>query len=143
MTQQSAPVHTGDNAKVWTGIRDIPIWAGESSTGNQLPLGPYRTPELVTIGTINVPAIFWVTHHTQSPHVLIVLCGAPLLTAAIVLAMRVLLPKARPRLSTRAQFLYNAWLPRAVITSTPPTRVARSKPVGSATVPRTPDAASR
>jgi hypothetical protein len=137
MTRNSAPVHTGDNAKVWTGIRDIPIWAGESSTGNQLPLGPYRTPELVTIGTINVPAIFWTSHHTQSPHVVAVLLGAPVLTAAIVVAMRVLLPKARPTLSARAQFLRNAWLPRAAVTSRLRPPAPRSAPDIRTTLPRT------
>jgi hypothetical protein len=117
MTTTPTSVHTGDNAKVWTGIRDIPIWAGESSGGNQLPFGPYRTPELMVIGTVMVPAIFWITSHTQSSNVWWVLLGAPLSTVVLVLLLRVLLPKARPTVSARLIFLTNTWLPRSLSTS--------------------------
>lgn len=110
---------SGDNAKVWTGIRDIPIWAGESSRGNQLWGGPYRTPELVTIGLILVPAISWVTHNVQSPHVLAVVFGAPVVTVILVLVLRVVIPSVRPTVGTRIQFLVNAMVPRPLATSVP------------------------
>jgi hypothetical protein len=130
MSQNSTPVHSGDNAKVWTGIRDIPIWAGEASSGNQLPYGPYRTPELIAIGIIMVPAIFWITGNPQSPHVWTVLLGAPIGTVLIVVILRILLPKARPNVATRLQFLYNAWLPHPVVTSAPPKSATLPTPPG-------------
>lgn len=110
---------SGDNAKIWTGIRDIPIWAGESSRGNKLPGAPYRTAELVVAGLILTPAIFWVTHNVQSPHILTVVIGAPLLTVILVLVLRVVIPSARPTLGVRLQFLANAIVPRTLSTSVP------------------------
>src|SRR3954447_2294503 len=142
MTTTPPPVHTGDNAKVWTGIRDIPIWAGESSGGNQLPFGPYRTPELMVIGTIMVPALFWITSHTQSPNVWWVLLGAPLSTAVFVALLRVLLPKARPTTSARLIFLTNTWLPRSVSTS-PAAQPAPHTPLRKDPRPRKTDATAR
>ena len=70
-----------------------PSGPGESSGGNQLPFGPYRTPELMVIGTIMVPAIFWITSHTQSPNVWWVLLGAPLTTVALVLLLECCSPR--------------------------------------------------
>jgi hypothetical protein len=142
MTRTPTPVHTGDNAKVWTGIRDIPIWAGESSGGNQLPFGPYRTPELMVIGTIMVPAVFWITSHTQSPNVWWVLLGAPLSTVVLVLLLRVVLPKARPTVSARLIFLTNSWLPRSLSTS-PAAQPAPRTPLRNNHRPRKTDATAR
>ncbi|WP_276759576.1 hypothetical protein [Mycolicibacter arupensis] len=110
---------SGDNAKIWTGIRDIPIWAGESSRGNQLWGGPYRMPELVAIGLILIPAIVWVTHNVASPHVLAVVVGAPLITVIVVLVLRVVIPSARPTLGVRLQFMVNVIVPRPLSTSLP------------------------
>ena len=56
-------VPTGEPAKVFTGIRDVPIYAGESSTGNRLPGGPYRSAELIAIGLIMLPALWWFRTH--------------------------------------------------------------------------------
>jgi hypothetical protein len=140
MTNNAAPVHSDDNAKVWTGIRDVPIWAGESSRGNQLPLGPYRTPELIAIGIIMVPAIFWVTSNTQSPNVWSVLIGAPVLTLVIVIILRILLPKSRPDAATRMAFLFNAWLPRPITTSAPAKPATRPVTRTHPTPPRKPSA---
>jgi len=142
MTNTSTPGHTGDNAKVWTGIRDIPIWAGESSGGNQLPGGPYRTPELVAIGTIMIPAVFWITNNTQSPHVWWILGGAPLITVLIVGLLRLLLPKARPTLSARLLFFCHTWIPRSLST-TPLTAASSSSTPIARTTRRGPDAAAR
>ena len=56
-------VPTGETAKVFTGIRDVPIYAGESSKGNRLPGGPYRSTELIAIGLIVGPALWWFRTH--------------------------------------------------------------------------------
>ena len=119
-----------------------PSGPGESSGGNQLPFGPYRTPELMVIGTVMVPAIFWITSHTQSPNVWWVLLGAPLSTVVLVLLLRVLLPKARPTVSARLIFLTNTWLPRSLSTS-PAAQPAPRSPLRNDHRPRKTDATAR
>ena len=111
---------SGDNAKVWTGIRDIPIWAGESSSGNRLPGGPYRVPELVAIGAVMIPALFWVTSHQESPAALWVLFGAPTVTGVLVAVLRMIIPAARPGAWVRVGFMIatvSSWSGRSVTTA--------------------------
>ncbi|HME48090.1 hypothetical protein [Mycobacterium sp.] len=102
---------TGDNAKVYTGIRDVPIYAGETSPGNRLPGGPYRRPELFAIAAITIPTIWWVRGHVDSGCALPVLLGGAALAVAVTAALRLALPKRRPALTTRAQFLYRTIRP--------------------------------
>lgn len=100
------PIHTGEPAKVFTGIRDVPIYAGESSNGNRLPGGPYRSAELVAIGLIMGPALWYFrTHHSAGFMVLICALGAAVL---VTIGLRLLLPKRRPSLSARAAFAIKA-----------------------------------
>jgi hypothetical protein len=82
----------------------------------------------VVIGTIMVPAVFWITSHTQSPNVWWVLLGAPLSTVVLVLLLRVLLPKARPTVSARLIFLTNTWVPRSLSTSAAAQSAPRTPP---------------
>lgn len=112
---------TGDSAKVYTGIRDVPIYAGESSPGNRLPGGPYRRPELVAIAVIGLPTIWWVRGHVDSGYALPVLLGGAAVTIALTLTLRLLLPSRRPSLATRAQFLCHTLRPphRATTARTP------------------------
>jgi hypothetical protein len=128
MSQPTTPPSSGDNARIFTGIRDIPIWAGESSSGNQLPFGPYRWPELVVIGVIVGPTLLWIRNHPQSPHLLAVAGIAALATVVLVVALRILLPKVRPDLPTRAQFFVNAAIPRPVATAQRSRPASRQSP---------------
>ncbi len=107
----SSPPPTGDTAKVYTGIRDVPIYAGESSPGNRLPGGPYRRPELIAIAAITIPTIWWVRGHVDSGYALPVLLAGAALAVAVTAALRAALPTRRPSLSTRAQFLYRTVVP--------------------------------
>lgn len=68
---------TGDTAKVYSGIRDVPIYAGETSPGNRLPGGPYRRCELIAIAAITIPTIWWVRTHVDSGYALPVLWAEP------------------------------------------------------------------
>jgi AAA-like domain len=114
---------TGDNAKVYTGIRDVPIYAGETSPGNRLPGGPYRRPELIAIAATILPTIWWVRGHVDSGYALPVLLAGAALAMATTAALRLLLPTRRPSLTTRAQFLYHTLRPR-----TAPSRNMRPHP---------------
>lgn len=107
----SSPPPTGDTAKVYTGIRDVPIYAGESSPGNRLPGGPYRRPELIAIAAITIPTIWWVRGHVDSGYALPVLLAGAVLAIAVTAALRAALPTRRPSLATRAQFLYRTVVP--------------------------------
>lgn len=139
MTRGAAP-SSGDNARIFAGIRDIPIWAGESSKGNGLPGGPYRWPELAVIAIIMTPTLLWVRHNQQSPHLLMVLGIASLSTFVLVVALRFLLPKARPDLLTRTQFFVTAMRSRPVATSArtrgAPTRSPRGQSARSSSSAR-------
>lgn len=102
---------TGDTARVYTGIRDVPIYAGETSPGNRLPGGPYRRPELMAIAAIIVPTLWWVRGHVDSGYALPALLGGAALAVVTSAALRLLLPARRPSLATRARFLYHALRP--------------------------------
>lgn len=101
-----SPIHTGEPAKVFTGIRDVPIYAGESSNGNRLPGGPYRSAELVAIALIMGPALWYFRTH-QSAGFMVLLCAAGA-TVLVTIGLRLLLPKRRPSLSARASFAIKA-----------------------------------
>ncbi|MGV7254574.1 hypothetical protein PJI20_10165 [Mycobacterium kansasii] len=107
----SQPIPTGDNAKVYSGIRDVPIYVGEASRGNRLPFGPYRRAELVAIAAIGLPAITWLRHNVDSGYALPVLLGSGALMVTVVVAMRLLMPRRRPSIGTRALFLLNTIRP--------------------------------
>lgn len=129
MSQTKTAPSSGDNAQIWTGIRDIQIWVGETSAGNTLPGGSYRWPELVVILAIMGPVLVWVRHHTQSPDLLTVLGAGVAVTVILVVALRFLLPDARPDFLTRLQFFTTAAVPRRVSTSVrtrPSTRTANA-----------------
>lgn len=129
MTQADAPSGAGDNAQIWTGIRDIQIWVGETSEGNTLPGGSYRWPELVVILAIMGPVLVWVRNHTGSPDLLKVLGAGIAVTIILVVALRFLLPDARPDFLTRLQFFSTAAAPRRISTSVRerPAREVRSQ----------------
>lgn len=135
MSQTGTAPSSGDNAHIWTGIRDIQIWVGETSQGNKLLGGSYRWPELVVILAIMGPVLVWVRHHTQSPDLLTVLGIGLGVTVILVVALRFLLPDARPDFLTRLQFVSTAAVPRRVATSvrprpsTRPANVPDSPPV--------------
>ena len=103
MTQ---PVPTGDTAKVYTGIRDITIYAGESGPGTRLPGGPYHRLELVAIAAIVIPTLLWARSHVDSGYTLPVLIAAGLAAVLVTVTLRIFLPKRRPSLTARALFLY-------------------------------------
>jgi len=92
-------VPTGETAKVFTGIRDVPIYAGESSQGNRLPGGPYRSTELIAIGLIVGPALWWFRTHEDGGFA--VLAGAAVAAFLVTVILRMVLPKAA--LSGRAR----------------------------------------
>ena len=105
------PVSTGDNAKIYTGIRDVPIYAGEASPGNKLPFGPYRRAELVAMAAIGLPAITWLRHNVDSGYALPVLLGSVAAIVVVTVVLRLLLPKKRPSLTTRMIFALNTIRP--------------------------------
>jgi hypothetical protein len=105
-------VPTGQPAKVFTGIRDVPIYAGESSRGNRLPGGPYRSAELITIGAIMLPALWWFRTHPDAGFSVLLL--AALISGALTVVLRLVLPKRRPSLAARAAFAVASVLPRHV-----------------------------
>jgi hypothetical protein len=115
-----------DNAKVYTGIRDVPIYAGESSPGNRLPGGPYRRPELVAIAAIMIPTIWWVRGHVESGYALPVLLAGAAAAVIATLALRLLLPTRRPSLTTRVGFLCHTLCPPHCAT-TPPEHAHRQQ----------------
>jgi hypothetical protein len=129
------PVPTGDNAKVYTGIRDITIYAGESSPGNRLPGGPYRRRELIAIAAIIIPTIWWVRSNVDSGYALPVLAAGAVTAVLVTVALRIFLPQRLPSLATRALFLWN--------TLRPPHCAATLHPRPAAARPRTPQHAHR
>lgn len=128
MSQSDAPPGSGDNAHIWTGIRDIQIWVGETSQGNKLMGGPYRWPELAAILFIMGPVLIWIRHHPQSPDLLKVFGLGVASTLILVVALRFLLPKARPDFFTRAQFFATAVAGRRAATSVRPNPLGPSTP---------------
>jgi hypothetical protein len=116
----SNEVSTGEPAKVFTGIRDVPIYAGESSTGNRLPGGPYRSAELIAIGMIMLPALWWFRTHQDAGFG--VLGGAAVAALAVTVTLRMLLPKRRPSLAARASFALTSILPKHACAAPPQTR---------------------
>jgi hypothetical protein len=113
-------VSTGEPAKVFTGIRDVPIYAGESSTGNRLPGGPYRTPELIAIGLIMLPALWWFRTHQDDGFAVLGLAAVSALAVTVIL--RTLLPKRRPSLAARVSFALTSLIPKHVCAEQPKPR---------------------
>lgn len=113
-------VPTGEPAKVFTGIRDVPIYAGESSTGNRLPGAPYRTAELIAIGLIMLPALWWFRTHEGAGFT--VLGGAAVAAVIVTVILRMVLPKRRPSLAARASFALASILPTHACAAPPTTR---------------------
>ena len=122
-TQEEVP--TGEPAKVFTGIRDVPIYAGESSTGNRLPFAPYRSAELIAIGLIIGPALWWFRTHEDGGFG--VLVGAALAAAVVSVVLRMVLPKRRPSLAARVSFAAASVLPRHVCAGAPRTGDGRGR----------------
>jgi hypothetical protein len=112
-------VSTGEPAKVFTGIRDVPIYAGESSQGNRLPGGPYRSTELIAIGLIMGPALWWFRTHEDGGFA--VLAGAAVAATVVTVILRMVLPKRRPSLGARAGFAVACVLPRHACAAAPRT----------------------
>ena len=110
---------TGEPAKVFTGIRDVPIYAGESSTGNRLPGGPYRSAELVAIGLIISPALWWFRTHQDGGFT--VLAASAVAAVVVTVILRMILPKRRPSLAARVSFLFSSALPRHACAAPPRT----------------------
>lgn len=110
-------VATGEPARVFTGIRDVPIYAGESSAGNRLPGGPYRSAELIAIALIMGPALWWFRTHDDGG--LVVLGGGVLASVAATVILRWALPKRRPSLAARVSFAAASALPRHVCAAPP------------------------
>lgn len=116
----SNEVATGEPAKVFTGIRDVPIYAGESSTGNRLPGGPYRSAELIAIGMIMLPALWWFRTHQDAGFG--VLGTAAVAALAVTVTLRMLLPKRRPSMAARASFALTSILPKHACAAPPQSR---------------------
>jgi hypothetical protein len=112
-------VSTGEPAKVFTGIRDVPIYAGESSQGNRLPGGPYRSTELIAIGLIIGPALWWFRTHEDGGFA--VLAGAAVAALVVTVILRMVLPKRRPSLGARVSFAVACVLPQHACAAAPRT----------------------
>jgi AAA-like domain len=97
-------------AKVYSGIRDVAIYIGESSPGRRWPLGPWRPIEWVAIILIGWPTLSYVDHHKLGSTLPVVAGGLTTLTVVLV-AIRMFLPKNRPSLAARAVFAYNTLRP--------------------------------
>jgi hypothetical protein len=113
-------VPTGEPAKVFTGIRDVPIYAGESSTGNRLPGGPYRSAELVAIGVIILPALWWFRTHDGAGFTVLGIAAVAAVIVTVIL--RMVLPKRRPSLAARASFALSSILPKHACAARPPAK---------------------
>jgi hypothetical protein len=113
-------VSTGEPARVFTGIRDVPIYAGESSQGNRLPGGPYRSPELVAIGLIMLPTLYWFKAHPDGGFA--VLAGGAFAAVVVTVILRMVLPKRRPSLAARVSFALTSLIPKHVCADQPKTR---------------------
>lgn len=119
-------VNTGEPAKIFTGIRDVPIYAGESSTGNRLPFGPYRSTELIAIGLIMGPALWWFRTHPDGGFAVLAIGTVVAVVATGIL--RLVLPKRRPSLAARASFALATLFPRHVCADSPKNRSDRVSP---------------
>jgi len=109
-------VSTPETATVYSGIRDVEVYVGESSPGERWPGGPYRKTELPVLGAIAVCALAWVdTHPTGTTLPALIVAAA--LGFVVVGLMRLLLPKGRPSLSTRIAFARNTLHPPHVATT--------------------------
>ncbi|MGH3969594.1 MAG: hypothetical protein ACRDTV_16135, partial [Mycobacterium sp.] len=104
-------------------IRDIDIHVGEAAPGRQWPGGPYRGVEWVAIAVIGGPTLLWVDSHPAGTTLPALGVGLVLCVVTVVL-MRLLLPKGRPSLSTRAVFARNTIRPTHLITTQPGRAVA-------------------
>ncbi|NTY62545.1 hypothetical protein [Mycolicibacterium sphagni] len=113
-------VSTGEPAKVFTGIRDVPIYAGESSAGNRLPGGPYRSAELIAIGLIMGPALWWFRTHEGGGFT--VLAGAAAAAVVVTIILRMVLPTRRPSLLARASFAVSSIFPTHACAARPHAR---------------------
>lgn len=111
-----APSRPTEKAEAWSGIRDIDVHIGEAAPGQHWPGGPYRPAEWVAIALIAGPTLLWVDSHPAGTTLYALGIGA-LLCVVTVVAMRLLLPKGRPSLSTRLVFARNTLRPPHVITS--------------------------
>jgi hypothetical protein len=118
-------IATGEPARVFSGIRDVPIYAGESSKGSRLPGAPYRSAELIAIGVIVLPALWWFRTHQDSGFP--VLAGGVVAAAVVTVILRLLLPKRRPSLAARASFALAAALTRQVCAGKPQTRAGHGR----------------
>ena len=115
-TPAAAPTRPTEKAEAWSGIRDIDVQIGEAAPGQQWPGGPYRTAEWVAIAVIAGPTLWWVDSHPAGTTLYALGIGVVLCVVTVV-TMRMLLPKGRPSLSTRAVFARNTFRPPHVITS--------------------------
>ncbi|VBA32393.1 hypothetical protein LAUMK4_05737 [Mycobacterium persicum] len=115
-TPAAGPPRAVEKAEAWSGIRDIDIQIGEAAPGQQWPGGPYRGVEWVAIAVIAGPTLLWVDSHPAGTTLPVLAVGLVLCVVTVV-SMRLLLPKGRPSLSTRAVFARNTLRPRHVITS--------------------------
>lgn len=111
-----APVRPTEKAEAWSGIRDIDVHIGEAAPGQQWPGGPYRPVEWLAVGLIGGPTLLWVDSHPAGSTLYALGVGV-VLSIVTVVAMRLLLPKGRPSLSTRAVFARNTLRPPHVVTS--------------------------
>lgn len=119
MTAPAAVATKADeNAKVYSGIRDVEIHIGEAAPGQRWPGGPYRPVEWMVIGAIGGPTLWWIDTLPAGSGLHILIAGAALTVIAVV-AMRLFLPKGRPSLSARIVFACNAIRPPHVVTSAP------------------------
>ena len=100
-TPAAATTRPTEKAEAWSGIRDIDVQIGEAAPGQQWPGGPYRTAEWVAIAVIAGPTLWWVDSHPAGTTLYALGIGVVLCVATVV-TMRMLLPKGRPSLSTRA-----------------------------------------
>lgn len=114
----TVPPKTGENAKVYSGIRDVEIHIGEAAPGQRWPGGPYRPVEWVVIGAIGGPTLWWIDTRPAGSGLPVLIAGATLIVITVVL-MRLFLPKGRPSLSARTVFARNTIRPPHVITSAP------------------------
>lgn len=125
----TAPPKTGEDAKVYSGIRDVEIHIGEAAPGKRWPGGPYRPAEWVAIGAIGGPTLWWIDTHPAGSTLPVLIAGAAL-TVITVVGMRLFLPKGRPSLSARAVFARNTIRPPHSVTTAPPgTKTKTALPV--------------
>jgi hypothetical protein len=115
-TATAAPPRPTEKAEAWSGIRDIDVQIGEAAPGQQWPGGPYRKAEWVAIAAIAGPTLWWVDSHPAGTTLYALGIGLALCVVTVV-TMRMLLPRGRPSLSTRAVFARNTFRPPHVITS--------------------------